>query len=1401
MQANQLTGTLPPAIGYCITLLNLQFPDNFLTGTLPINYTNNLIHLHSIFYSDNFLTGTIPSNVNNLITIFEFYFDGNLLSGTIPSTITELLFCRQLFLNANHFTGSIPSTIGNLISLTELMLFSNELTGSIPLSFTEMSYLVKAYFFYNQLTGKLPENFTQVMINLVELQIDFNFLTGTIPHGINQLKSLTKLYLGDNLLTGSIPERLCTGDSIIQISINNNAITGSIPSTLFEINSTKYLNALYFSDNQLTNSLPNTIEYALELEALIVTNNYLTGTIPIGISNMSKLLEFALGYNYFSGTIGNMLHTNNKTKLTFIEIENNMLEGCINDLYDTSYQHRLAVVDISNNYFTGKLTDNLFAKTKLFFFAASTNCITGSLPMTICTDQGETLSALILDGIHSSSNCQVKLFPSSLFHIHTYALRHPNSGTLPGCLLSSEYMKVLTTLHLSGIGLEGEINLLNSGKNSGSYDVDPLPSNLVDLTLSHNRLRGNIPITLQNHNSWQSLDLSFNLFSGEISNNISIAIGYHDDSENVYRKTTTTTTTTTTATDYEVVMTTPIHQDKISTTDDDHINSSNHTSSNKNISSSLSLQLNRLSGLIPKQLLSLHDIDILSGNMFACPTTTAYSVHSQDNDNYLPQHDKDHKSYECGSSSVNVALYLFLSIIGSIVLFVIVVGITVRFELWRYYCVKSKPLAENRESEHDIDKTMTLRSRLHMLWQEFYLITVEKEGDTESTKQKHQHYRWQWIQLSMSEVQAYVSMSSDIRTWILITSSVIAILLMPIYIGFGYDVVTSMYTHRYAWQLSAAFLTGLSPSVVLCVLLTFFALILSSEYAGHLPLTRLQIHDTIENDERKEVLEEDEGRIGEKKRTKASIKYWTLLVMLLLNTIVVLGINMLYVYAILQPLQVSTKALISLALSLFKIGWNWISTRVLDGKYLLVSPTISVAIDKEIDPLGIEEKASSQANESLSTFVKLTRSLQNYWIVFTTPTVIEDTKQSIWLGKCRIWVSLFNNIVVPCIAVTCINPDCFYYMLVTPPEVSTTLSIEYCQSYNVAFGNLYCYHKGIKQMTTTYIPPFVYNYQCSSALLVNFAAVLILRYLLGSLLMPLLKVVTEEWTRRNRQTNSINNRDSVKQILVKYFNQEERIKITRSIASYPVYSIFLVTDIAILLTFGVIFPPLAVVGAVCICCHVSCLRWNLCKTVLQVQGHILQIATDDSSSDTSINTSAWSSLLETWWGNVNLACHASIRIVQEGYWTMLWIVPIFWSGYLFDMLGDAMGYVRGVSMIVVMFIVSIALYKRNMWKSKKTELKEDGVEKDRKESVLYDQQRRNSRWSSIIGVSSVLFAGGDRLKSNDGGVKGGIDGTDAFWHSADAIELQGPSRSVDVVSNSIDGMGSHIVVSPLTAKK
>ena len=146
----------------------------------------------------------------------------------------------------------------------------------------------------------------------------------------------------------------------------------------------------------------------------------------------------------------------------------------------------------ADNLFTGTIPSALF-QLPLNVLALSINCFDGELPESIC-DATDTLVVFSGDGLGASPRC-TSFFQTPFFGI---TLFNGMGGTIPSCMFESSTLQML---HLSGNGLVGTLGEVSN------------QSMIADLSLTHNRLRGTIPYSVQRH-VYGMLDLSYNDISG-----------------------------------------------------------------------------------------------------------------------------------------------------------------------------------------------------------------------------------------------------------------------------------------------------------------------------------------------------------------------------------------------------------------------------------------------------------------------------------------------------------------------------------------------------------------------------------------------------------------------------------------------------------------------------------------------------------------------------------------------------------------------------------------------------------------------------------------------------------------------------------------------------------------------
>jgi hypothetical protein len=357
-------------------------------------------------------------------------------------------------------------------------------------------------------------------------------------------------------------------------------------------------------DNLLSGTIPNEVGKLIYMTALNVSGNGLFGTIPLSFNNLSQIGVLDLSNNAFTGPLQGRL--NNSLLLSTLFVNNNYFTGPLVGLIHPNAS-ALSIVDVSANLFSGSIPIDIIARNSITIFASVRNCLTGSLSSELCN--AKELRTLALDGLHASSACTKDIYgrlttssPAPFVSQSSYVLSSTAIfGTIPVCIFR---LPKLRLLHLSGNGLKDSFDALVASSN-GSTTGCGLSTTLTDLSLSHNALFGSIPTCLQVR-QWMNFDLSFNSLSGLLSDDL-----------------------------------------------DQNLTGLLTVDSNN---SAIMLSVNRLSGSIPVSIREVPTVSVLRGNIFSCSLNSLFSNYRND----LPQFDPDHESYSCGSNAIDGALIVFL---------------------------------------------------------------------------------------------------------------------------------------------------------------------------------------------------------------------------------------------------------------------------------------------------------------------------------------------------------------------------------------------------------------------------------------------------------------------------------------------------------------------------------------------------------------------------------------------------------------------------------------------------------------------------------------------------------------------------------------------------------------------
>ncbi|KAG6500348.1 receptor-like protein EIX1 [Zingiber officinale] len=481
----------------------------------------NMLHSLEALHLPNCDLAMVPSSLSfvNLTALEILDLSANLFMSTLPTWLWEFSSLSYLDLESNEFYGLVPAAVGNLTSLDTLILGENNLDGgTISASITHLIHLNTFDFSYNNMSGGVPD-WLMLMTNLTHLDLSFCSMKGLFPVEIGSLSNLVYLDLSSNSLQGTVselhlanlttletlylsnnslsilineewnttmklkhigfsscnlgphfPRWLQRQRSIVSLDLSNASIKAALPDWLWS--SWPALGALDISHNNISGSLPQSLEGMEELQIIMASSNMLQGVVPTWPSSM-RILD--LSSNSLSGSLPT---TSAAEHLSFLLLANNQINGSMPSYFcNMTY---LYYIDISNNQIEGEIPP-CWNSSELIFMRLSNNNLSGSIPSSAMS---QNLRYLNLNNNSLSGELPPSLQNCSLLTVLDLG-ENKLSGNIPIWI---------------GVSLQ-ELSILRLRSNTLSGSIPPQLaqlSNLHIVDLSNNQLLGLIPSSFGN---------------------------------------------------------------------------------------------------------------------------------------------------------------------------------------------------------------------------------------------------------------------------------------------------------------------------------------------------------------------------------------------------------------------------------------------------------------------------------------------------------------------------------------------------------------------------------------------------------------------------------------------------------------------------------------------------------------------------------------------------------------------------------------------------------------------------------------------------------------------------------------------------------------------------------------
>jgi len=269
---------------------------------------------------------------------------------------------------------------------------------------------------------------------------------------------------------------------------------------------------------------------------------------------------------------------------------------------------------------------------------------------------------------------------------------------------------------------------------------------------------------------------------------------------------------------------------------------------------------------------------------------------------------------------------------------------------------------------------------------------------------------------------------------------------------------------------------------------------------------------------------------------------------------------------------------------------------------------------------------------------------------------------------------LFNNLIAPGLAVMAVSTNCFYNVFIPPNVVNTEYSFIPTTSCVTIQGDLFilldCTSPIQTTFGTSYLPPFEYNYQCSTSLVTNYAVFYVILFTMNTIINPI-AIIFIDLIKLNNKYPSLNKYlPKLLRPLDNLMTSSNQVTLMRPIFHRDFFVIRIINQLAVLVTYGAIFPPLAPIICLTVCSYTF--------TTQIMIGRLHYLASNDA-------------MYHEIQLRLERDCKGTIVLLSRCLWIITPYASLVYALFVNDIFGSSVGYELGILSAMIMMIIPTIL--------------------------------------------------------------------------------------------------------------